>query len=74
MATLERRVSEFLRDGLDVYWGDVAGHTVRSWKRLEDLSEAIGGLSTTLESITPNRINEVMKTRTLFSVVIQSCP
>ena len=71
---MERKGWEFLRGDLDVYWGDVAGHTVRSWKRLEDLSEAIGGLSTTLESITPNRINEVMKTRTFFSVIIQSCP
>jgi len=70
MATLERRVSEFLRDGLDVYWGDVADHTVQIWERLEDLWEVVEGLSTTLESLTSNRINEVMKILTIFSVIM----
>jgi magnesium transporter len=70
MASLERKDWEFLRGDLDVYWGDVADHTVQIWERLEDLWEVVEGLSTTLESLTSNRINEVMKILTIFSVIM----
>jgi magnesium transporter len=70
MASLERKDWEFLKGDLDVYWGDVADHTVQIWERLEDLWEVVEGLSTTLESLTSNRINEVMKILTIFSVIM----
>jgi magnesium transporter len=70
MASLERKDWEFLRGDLDVSPVDVADHTVQIWERLEDLWEVVEGLSTTLESLTSNRINEVMKILTIFSVIM----
>ncbi len=70
IASLERKEWEFLRGDLDVYWGDVSDHIVQIWERLEDLWEVVEGLSTTLESLTSNRINEVMKILTIFSVIM----
>jgi magnesium transporter len=69
-ASLERKDWEFLRGGLEVYWGDVSDHILQIWERLEELWEVVEGLSTTLESLTSNRINEVMKILTIFSVIM----
>jgi magnesium transporter len=70
IASLERKDYEFLRGDLEVYWGDVSDHIVQIWERLDDLWEVVEGLSTTLESLTSHRINEVMKILTIFSVIM----
>jgi magnesium transporter len=70
IASLERKDWEFLRGDLEVYWGDVADHTVQIWERLEDLWEVVEGLSTTLESLPSSRIHEVMKILTIFSAIM----
>ncbi|MBN1580267.1 MAG: magnesium/cobalt transporter CorA [Anaerolineae bacterium] len=70
VSNLERKDRPFIREEMDVYFGDIADGFSRAWDELEDHREVIEGLSATSESITSYRINETMKALTLISVVL----
>jgi magnesium transporter len=67
---LEHRERAFLKLDEDVYFGDIVDHLNKQWDMLEDNRELIEGLNATLDSLTSHRINEVIKTLTLISVVL----
>lgn len=70
VSNLERKDRPFIREDMDVYFGDIVDGFSRAWDELEDHREVIEGLSATSESITSYRINETMRTLTLISVVL----
>jgi magnesium transporter len=70
VANLERNDRPFIREDLDVYFGDVLDHLYKAWDMLEDHRDVIDGLSDTANTLTSYRLNEVMKILTIISVLV----
>ncbi len=70
VANLEHKDRPFIREELDVYFGDVLDHLYKAWDLLEDHRDVIEGLSDTASTLTSYRINEVMKILTIISVIM----
>ncbi len=70
VANLEHKDRPFIREELDVYFGDVLDHLYKAWDMLEDHRDVIEGLSDTANTLTSYRLNEVMKILTIISVII----
>lgn len=70
IASLEHKEKPFLQEDLEAYFGDIADHVAKIWDILEDYKEVIEGLADTNDSLTSNRINEVMKILTTISVIM----
>ena len=70
VANLEHKDRPFIREELDVYFGDVLDHLNKAWDMLEDHRDVIEGLSDTADTLTSYRINEVMKILTIISVIM----
>ena len=70
IASLEHKERPFLREDLDVYWGNISDHVNRIWDILEDHREVIEGLAATSESFNSLRMNEIMKVLTLISTIM----
>ena len=73
IGSLERRVRRFSKKDekdLEVYFGDVVDHLDKIWSALDEYKEVIEGLSDTNNSLTSNRINEVMRVLTIFAAIM----
>ena len=70
VSNLERKDRPFIREGMEVYFGDIADGFSRAWDELEDHREVIENLSSTSDSITSYRINETMRALTVISVLL----
>jgi len=70
VANLEHVDRPFIREDLDVYFGDIHDHLQKAWEELEDHREVLEGLSDTSESVISYRINDVMKILTIISVTM----
>jgi magnesium transporter len=70
VSNLERKDRPFIREGMDVYFGDIVDGFSRAWDELEDHREVIENLSSTSDSITSYRINETMRALTVISVLL----
>jgi len=70
VSNLEHKDRPFIREGMDVYFGDIVDGFSRAWDELEDHREVIESLSATSESITSYRINETMRALTVISVLL----
>ena len=70
VSNLEKKDRPFIREGMVVYFGDIADGYSRAWDELEDHREVIESLSATSDSITSYRINETMRTLTVISLVL----
>jgi magnesium transporter len=60
----------FVDDAIDEYWGDVSDHLGRTIDSLEELSEILAALSDTHDKLVSQRMNDVIKTLTIFSVIM----
>ena len=60
----------FVDEELDEYWGDVSDHLGRTIDSLEELSEILATLSDTHDKLVSQRMNDVIKTLTIFSVIM----
>ena len=67
---LEHEDRPFIRQELDVYFGDVLDHLNKTWDMLEDHRDVIEGLSDTADILTTYRLNEVIKILTIISVIM----
>ncbi|HLT20878.1 MAG TPA: magnesium transporter CorA family protein [Thermomicrobiales bacterium] len=67
---LEVTTFPFLDEELDEYWGDVSDHLGRTLDSLEELSEILTALSDTHDKLTSQRMNDIIKTLTVFSVIV----
>jgi magnesium transporter len=70
VANLENEDRPFIREGLDVYFGDVLDHLYKARDMLEDQRDVIEGLSDTANTLTSYRLNEVIKILTIISVIM----
>jgi len=70
VANLEQKDRPFIREELDVYFGDIVDHLNKAWDILEDHREVVEGLSETSDSVISYRINEVMRILAIISVVM----
>jgi magnesium transporter len=68
--SLERKNRPFLHEDMEEYFGDIADQLSKIWDTLEDYKEVIEGLSDTVNSLTNNRTNEIIKVLTIISVII----
>jgi len=70
VANLEQKDRPFIREDLDVYFGDIVDHLNKARDILEDHREVIEGLSETSDSVISYRINEMMRILAIISVVM----
>ena len=67
---LERVDRPFIREDLDVYFGDILDHVMKAYEIVEDHREVIIGLSDTANALVSYRLNEVMQILTVISVIM----
>jgi magnesium transporter len=67
---LERNDRPFIREDLDVYFGDILDHIVKAQEIAEDHLEVINGLSDLANALVSYRLNEVMQILTVISVIM----
>lgn len=70
IAQIEHKNKKFLPDTLEVYFDDILDKVEKIWSRLENLKELIESLQDTNESIISHATNDVIKTLTVFNVVM----
>lgn len=67
---IEHKNKKFLPETLDVYFDDIMDKVEKIWSNLENLQELVESLQDTNESIIAHTSNKVIKTLTVFSVVM----
>lgn len=67
---LEKVDRPFIREELDVYFGDILDHLIKAYEIIEDDLEVIRGLSDTANTLVSYRLNEVMRILTVISVIM----
>jgi magnesium transporter len=70
LANLEAVDRPYIREELDVYFGDVLDHMQRARDVIDDSAEVIVGLADTADTLASHRINEVMRILTVISVIM----
>ncbi|MDP9371469.1 MAG: magnesium transporter CorA family protein [Chloroflexota bacterium] len=74
MTVLERRVRAFFRHGdeeeIEAYFGDLVDGIGKIADILDDAKEVVDSLSATTDSLTTHRLNQVIKTLTILSVIM----
>ncbi len=70
MASLEHRERPFLKEELEVYWGNISDHINKMMDILEDHREVVDGLSYTNDSLVSHRTNQVIKVLTIISTIM----
>jgi magnesium transporter len=68
--SLEVRDYPFLREDLDVYFGDIGDHIGKIYETLDEYKEVVEGLSATSDSLFSHRTNEVMKMLTVLGTIL----
>jgi magnesium transporter len=67
---LENVDRPFIREDLDVYFGDILDHLQKARDIVEDDAELIVSLADTNDALASHRINEVMRILTVISVIM----
>ncbi len=67
---LENVDRPFIRDDLDVYFGDTLDHLVKAYEIVEEHLEVIDGLADTARTLVNYRLNEVMQILTVITVIL----
>jgi magnesium transporter len=70
LRVLERRVTRFLPEELDLYFDDLNDAAERIWDQLDNYKEVVEGLESTNESVISHRQNDVLRLLTLISVTM----
>jgi len=70
LGTLEPKTRRFVKEDMAEYFGDLLDHTDKIWDNLDECKEVIEGLSDTNNSLTSNRINEVMRVLTIIATIM----
>jgi magnesium transporter len=70
LENLEKLDRPFIRDELDVYFGDIHDHLNKAVDLITDHREIIEGLIDTAHMLATNRTNEIVQTLTVISVVL----
>jgi len=70
LKSLEVRDYPFLKEDLDVYFGDIGDHIGKISETLDEYKEVVEGLNTTSDSLFSHRTNDVMKMLTILGTII----
>ncbi len=70
IAALEHKQKRFLPENLEIYFDDVVDQIEKLWNILETEKEVIESLEDTNESLLSHKINNTMRTLTVFSVIM----
>ncbi len=70
IAALEHKQKRFLPEDLEIYFDDVVDQIEKLWNILETQKEVIESLEDTNESLLSHKINNTMRTLTVFSVIM----
>jgi magnesium transporter len=70
LKTLELKDMDFLIEALEVYFSDLVDHVEKIWDTLENYKELIEGVHDAHQSLLSNKINDIIRILTIFSVII----
>jgi len=70
LKSLEEKDYPFLREDLDVYYGDIGDHVGKLMETLEEYKEIVEGLFDTGDSLSSHRTSEVMKMLTILGTIL----
>ncbi len=70
IAALEHKQKRFLPENLEIYFDDVVDQIEKLWSILETQKEVIESLEDTNESLLSHKINNTMRTLTVFSAIM----
>ncbi len=70
LKTLEIKDMDFLAEALEVYFSDLVDHIEKIWDTLENYKELIEGVHDAHQSLLSNKINDIIRILTIFSVVL----
>ncbi len=70
LESLQKVDRPFIREELDVYFGDIQDHLIKGWDIVEEHLEIIRGLSDTADTLVTYRLNEVIRILTVISVLM----
>jgi magnesium transporter len=70
LKSLEIKEYPFLKEDLDVYFGDIGDHIGKLTETLDEYDEVVEGLNATSDSLFSHRTNQVIKILTLLGTII----
>ncbi|MFO7928562.1 MAG: magnesium/cobalt transporter CorA [Candidatus Humimicrobiaceae bacterium] len=70
LKTFEIKDMEFLIGELEVYFSDLVDHIEKIWDTLGNYKELIEGIHEAHQSLLSNKINDIMRILTIFSVIV----
>ena len=68
--SLEEEDYPFLKEDLDVYFGDIGDHTLKISESLDEYKEVVEGLNASIDSLYSRRANEVTKMLTVLGTIL----
>ncbi len=70
IGSLQNKLRRFVKQDMEVYFGDVTDHADKIWDALDEYKEIIEGLADTYNSLATNRTNEVMRMLTIIATIL----
>ncbi|HEX2909611.1 MAG TPA: magnesium/cobalt transporter CorA [Chloroflexia bacterium] len=70
IASLEHRKRLADNEDMEAYFSDLSDHIGKIWDSLEEYKDIIEGLSATYDSLATHRLNQIIKTLTIISVIL----
>lgn len=70
LKSLEEKNYPFLREDLDVYFGDIGDHIAKITETLDEYREVLEGISASSDSLFTHHTNDVMKMLTVLGTLI----
>lgn len=70
LKSLEEKDYPFLREDLDVYFGDIGDHIGKISETLDEYKEVVEGLNASSDSLFSHRTSEVMKMLTILATIM----
>ena len=70
LKSLEEKDYPFLKEDLDVYYGDIGDHIGKIGETLEEYKEVVEGLFDTSDSLSSHRTNDVIKMLTILGTIL----
>ena len=70
IGSLQSKLRRFVKQDMEVYFGDMTDHVDKIWDTLDEFKEIIEGLNDTYNSLATNRTNEVMRMLTIIGTIL----
>jgi len=68
--SLEKEDYPFLKEDLDVYFGDIGDHVLKISESLDEYKEVVEGLNASIDALYSRRANEVTKMLTVLGTIL----